>query len=347
MIQAQIKLRVTKKQEVILNDWLLSLTRVWNWAIRKIELDGKDSVYYTKIKFQNLLANHGKKIGIPSHTIQGMLVTAWESWKRCHKKIAKKPKLKGVRNKLNSIPFPDKIRSIKDGKVSVPGIGKLRFHRQDIPEGQIKCGRIIKRASGWYLALFINVSSKPIESTSNSVIGIDPGFKTCLTTSTGEKLEKKKRLKEVSKRLAQSQRGKNKKLTARLQERLRNQRKDDNHKLSRKIVSENKEIYFSKDNIKLIAKKFGKSVAEAGHYQIRRMLEYKSIASGRLYEEVDSKFSTMTCSNCFSRNGPTGTAGLSVRHWECTECGFHHDRDVNAATNTLLVGLGLSLEPAS
>jgi len=181
MIQAQLKLRITKKQEKELDRWLISLTRVWNWAIRKIELDGKDHVHYSKIKFQNLLANHGNKIGIPSHTIQGMLCNAWESWKRCYKKIAKKPNLKGLRNKLNSIPLPDKIKNPVDGKVSIPGMGKMRFHKQDIPEGTIKCGRIVKRASGWYLCLFIDATPKAIEPTGSSVIGIDPGFKTNLT----------------------------------------------------------------------------------------------------------------------------------------------------------------------
>jgi len=346
MIQTQLKLRLTKKQEITLNEWLLSLTRVWNWAIRKIELDGQDKVYYSKNDFQNLLSNHGQKIGIASHTVQGMLRLAWESWGRCYKKIAKKPNLKGLRNKLNSIPFPDKIRRPQENKIRVPKIGKIRYHRQDIPDGIIKCGRLIKRASGWYICLFIDVDPEAIVHKGDSVLGIDPGFKTCLTTSKGEKIEKPKRLKELAKRLAQAQRGKNRKLVAIIQERLRNRRKDDNHKLSKKLVEENKEIYFSKDNIKKIAKKFGRSVAEACHYQLRRMLEYKSIASGRLYVEVDSKFSTMTCSDCFSRTGPTGKAGLSVRNWECKECGFHHDRDVNAATNTLLSGLGLSLECA-
>ncbi len=46
MIQTQLKIRSKPKQEAKFEEWLLVLTRVWNWAIRKIELDGKDGVYY-------------------------------------------------------------------------------------------------------------------------------------------------------------------------------------------------------------------------------------------------------------------------------------------------------------
>ena len=344
MIQTQIKLRVKPKKEVILNEWLLILTRVWNWAIRKIELDGKDGIYYTKKQFQNLLANHGKKLGIPSHTLQGMLVVAWESWKRCFNKLAKKPRLKGVRNRLNSIPLPDPLRRPQGVHVKIPGLGILRFHKQDIPDGKIKCGRIVRKASGWYLCLFVEAEIKTIPSKADGIVGIDPGFKSALTLSSGEKIDKPRQLRRSEKRLAQAQRGKRKKLTSRLQERIKNRRKDDNHKLSRNLVQENKIIVFSKDNIKSIAKSYGKSVAESGHYQLRQMLSYKCTASGRKYIEIDSKGSTMTCSNCLAKTGPTGKTGLSVRQWGCKECGILHDRDHNAAINTLLVGLGTSLE---
>jgi hypothetical protein len=48
VIQTQLKLRVKRKQEAILSTCLLILTRVWNWAIRKIELVAKDMRYYKK-----------------------------------------------------------------------------------------------------------------------------------------------------------------------------------------------------------------------------------------------------------------------------------------------------------
>jgi transposase len=344
MIQAQLKLRLNTKQDAILTGWLWNLTGVWNWAVKKIELDAKDKIFYSPKEFHNLLAGHSEKMEIPSHTLQGMLSQAHLAWSRCFKKLAKKPHLKGLRNKLNSIPFPDPLRAPVGNHIAVPGLGSVRFHRQDIPEGKIKCGRIVKRASGWYLCLFIAADREPIAHTAHGQIGIDPGFKSLLTTSEGEIIEHPRELEAGAQRLAQAQRGNDRTLAARLQERMGNRRKDRNHKLSRQLVAENDLIAFSADNHKGVANKFGKSVSSSSHYQLRRMLSYKSRAGGTEYVEVDSKFSTKTCSNCGSLSGPTGWAGLSIRQWRCTECGTLHDRDVNAARNTLQAALGTRVE---
>ena len=86
---------------------------------------------------------------------------------------------------------------------------------------------------------------------------------------------------------------------------------------------------------------FGKHVASAAHYQLRQMLAYKcSRTGGRSYIEVDGRDSTMTCSNCGTKSGPVGLSGLAVRQWRCKDCGGLHDRDINAAMNTLRVGVG-------
>ena len=345
MVQYQIKLRLTKRQEVTLIEWLPILTSIWNWAIRKIEMDARGGIYYTPKGFQNLLPGTSKTLGIPSHTIQGMLALAHQSWGRCFKKLGRKPRLKGNRNRLNSVVFPDPIGRPEGNKVKVPGLGMVRFHKQDLPAGKIKNGRIVRRASGWHLCLFIDAEPQAIPATGGGAIGIDPGYKHLITISTGEKVEHPKELPQNLKRLGQAQRGGNRKLAARLQERVSNQRKDRNHKLSRRLVAENAVIVFSKDNLRGLARAgFGKSVASAGHGQLRSMLDYKSRAGGREYIEVSSKGSTRICSVCWLSTGPQGRAGLSVRQWECSACGTLHDRDVNAAVNTLIAGVGTTHE---
>jgi putative transposase len=331
-------------QEKLVESWLPILASVYNFAVRKIELNAKDKIYFSKHDFQNLLAGHSNRLDIPSHVLQGVLSTVHNAWSRCFKKIAGKPRLKGMRNKLTSIPFPDPTKAPKGNRITLLGLGSIRFHKMDIPEGRIKCGRLIKRASGWYLCLFIDAEPKKIDRKAFGKIGIDSGFSSLLTTSNGEIIEHPRELEASAKRLAQAQRGHNKQLAARIQERIANRKKDRNHKLSHRLVAENILISFSKDNIRGIAKRFGKSVASSAHYQLRQMLSYKMPQSGGTYVEPKSKFSTKTCSECGSQSGPTGFTGLSVRQWECNVCGAQHDRDINAAINTLIAAVGTTVE---
>jgi len=344
MIVRTIKLKLTSRQEQTLTQWMFHLTGVWNWGIKKIEANAKDKIYFSKQTFQNLLAEHGEKLDIPSHTIQGILIQAHNSWARCFKRLAKKPHLKGVRNRLNSIPFPDPIKPPKEGKISIPGLGKVRFHKQELPEAKIKCGRIVRRASGWYLCLWIDTDHKfPVRQTDASV-GIDPGFHTLLTLSDGTKIENPRELRTGAKRLAQAQRGSKKHLAARLQERQANRRSDRNHKITRKLVENYQTICYSDDNFKSMARHFGKSVSEASLGQLIGMLTYKSRTGGRELIPVNSFHTTMTCSSCGALTGPTGFSGLAVRRWVCSVCGTDHDRDVNSAVVVLNAGVGTTHE---
>ena len=91
---------------------------------------------------------------------------------------------------------------------------------------------------------------------------------------------------------------------------------------------------------------FGKSIQDAGIAQLRQFILYKGDVHGRKCVLVDSKNTTMTCSNCGALTGPAGLLGLAVRNWECGACGAQHDRDINAAKVILNTGLGWSLDNA-
>lgn len=346
MIVRTLKLRPNKIQEAMLNQWLWNLTGLWNWAIKKIENDAHDKVYHSPFEFVNLVADHSKRMEIPSHVMQGILNQAHIAWKRCFKKTAKKPRLKGQRNKLSSIPFPDPIKSPKDGYVSLPGLGKVRIHKQDLPSVKIRCGRIIKKASGWYICLWLDAEHKfPVQKTDKAV-GIDPGFHTLLTLSDGTKIENPRELHNGAKRLAQSQRSGNKQLVSRLQERQANRRNDRNHKISRKLVENYKTICYSDDNFKSMARHFGKSVSEAALGNLIGMITYKGRTGGRKIIPVNSRNTTMTCSDCGSLTGPTGLSQLEVRQWVCSACGAVHDRDLNSSRVILNAGVGTTHEKA-
>jgi len=344
IVQYQLKLILRPAQERQLRRWLWHLTGVYNWAVRKIELDAADRRYWSTYSLEALLVGHSRRLGIPARVLERTARQGHDAWRRCFSKLGGQPRLKGRRNRLNSIPFPDPIAFFTGRRVRVSGLGSLKCHYQAIPPGRIKASRIVRRASGWYLCLFVEAEPRAIELNGNGEVGIDPGFGSLLTLSTGEKIEHPHELKETAIRLAQAQRGYRKRLTARLQERIGNQRKDRNHKLSRRLVAENAVIGWSKDAHQNIAKRFGKSVASAAHGQLRQMLAYKSRAGGREFIEVPSRNSTRACSACRALTGPTGWRGLKVRQWVCVGCGCEHDRDVNAALNTLIAARGLRVE---
>jgi putative transposase len=343
VIVRTLKLKLTKGQESELSRWLVHLASIYNWGLRKIELNARDKIYFPKHKFQSLLADHGKKLDVPSHTIQGTLLQIYDAWGRCFKKLSKKPRFKGVRNKLNSIAFPDPLRPPKDNKISVPGLGKVRYHKQDFPEAKIKCGRIVKRPSGWYLCLWLDTDHKfPVMQTDKAV-GIDPGFHTLLALSDGTKIDNPRELRKGAKRFAQAQRGHKKQLAARLQERQKNRRSDRNHKITRRLVENYQTICYSDDNFRKMARRFGKSISEAALGNLIGMLGYKSRMGGRTLIPVKSNFTTMTCSTCGALTGPRGLSGLAVRSWRCSVCGTVHDRDTNSAVVVFKTGLGTSL----
>ena len=74
---------------------------------------------------------------------------------------------------------------------------------------------------------------------------------------------------------------------------------------------------------------------------LKTMLEYKCDNAGIVFEVVDERYTTQTCSCCgaIPINSPKGRTGLGVREWTCRDCGAVHDRDINAAKNILAVGL--------
>jgi len=344
VVQVQLKLKLRPAQERQLDRWLWHLTGVYNWAIRKIELDAAHGIYHSRYDLESKLKGHGKRLGIPQVSVADTARTAHNAWVRCFKRLAGRPRLKGRRNKLNSIPHHHgREFQVANGKVRLPGLGRVGFHRQEIPEGQIKCARLIKRSSGWHLCLTVGAEPKPIIAVADGQIGIDPGFSSLLVTSAGEKIEHPRELERGASRLAQAQRGHKGRLTARLLERQVNRRRNRNHQLSRRLVSENALIAFSADNHRGIAHRFGKSVTSSSHAALRRMLAYKSSSCGRRYVEVSSRNSTRTCSACGQLSGPSGLASLSVRQWAC-DCGVTHDRDINAAVNVLIAARGMRVE---
>ena len=118
-----------------------------------------------------------------------------------------------------------------------------------------------------------------------------------------------------------------------LHEKTANQRKDFLHKESRKIANSYDLVGVEDLNMQAMSQSlnFGKSVADNAWGMFRTLLKYKLDDMGKYFVTIDKWFpSSKLCNICGYKND---ALDLSVREWNCPDCGTHHDRDVNAAVN--------------
>jgi putative transposase len=70
------------------------------------------------------------------------------------------------------------------------------------------------------------------------------------------------------------------------------------------------------------------------------MLKYKAKWYGRTFIKVLPNYTSQDCSSCGNRNRELI---LKDREWTCVNCNTVHDRDVNAALNIKIKGVGSTL----
>ncbi|WP_158650876.1 RNA-guided endonuclease InsQ/TnpB family protein, partial [Acinetobacter indicus] len=145
---------------------------------------------------------------------------------------------------------------------------------------------------------------------------------------------------QYEQKLGIAQRARNKKRVRALHAKIANCRKDHLHKASTQLVKDNALIVVGDLRAnKLVKTKMAKSVLDTGFSALKTMLKYKCENAGVMFEEVNERFTTQTCSSCgaITASSPKGRADLRIRVWEC-ECGSVNQRDLNSAKNILALG---------
>jgi putative transposase len=319
-----------KNNEKILNRWAKTTNFVWNYCNETQKFAVKrDSRFFNGFDLVNLVSGSSKELEISSEAINAICLQYAKS-RRQHKR----PWLR-FRGKKNLGWIPLKGRSIKfDGKCFT-FFGKTFkvFLSRHIPaDTKFKDNSSFSQDSkgNWYLNLCLEIPENK-RKEKNNAIGIDLGLKDFAALSNGEKIEAPKIFRKTEDKLAKAQRANKKKLVTNLHTKIKNQRKDFQHKLSTRIVREFYHIAVGDVNSSKLAKtNMAKSVFDAGWSQFRNMLAYKSVREGAKYFEVSEYLTTQTCAVCGCIAGPKGQAGLNKREWDC-ECGSVNDRDQNSA----------------
>ena len=188
-------------------------------------------------------------------------------------------------------------------------------------------------------------------------IGIDFAMQGMCVFSTGKRAEypmfyrnTEKKLAREQRKLSRCQKGsqnykKQKKRVALCHEKIRNQRKDFQHKLSASLAESFDAVCVEDLNLKGMAGglHLGKGVHDNGYGLFLSMLEYKLEERGKYLIKVDRYFaSSKICSVCRKKKEELS---LADRIYYC-ECGNRMDRDVNAAVNIMNEGKRIFAECA-
>ena len=80
-----------------------------------------------------------------------------------------------------------------------------------------------------------------------------------------------------------------------------------------------------------LKRNLNRSLSSAAPGQLRALIVDKATVGGRQAIVVSARNTTQSCSQCGCKNSVK--IQLSVRRWQCDECGAWHNRDINAARN--------------
>ena len=340
-----LKLRIKDKHSKVLVAMAREVNQVWNHinavsAKAARPFHGKPQ-FLSGYDLQKFTAGFSKCDGVSvgSATVQ-LVCTEYATRRKQFKKTRLNWRVsnpKSSKYSLGWIPFKGGHAKYKAGQIQFAGKKFSLWDSYGLSKYELRSGSISQDARGrWYLNVAVEVEAKP--SAGAASVGIDLGLKECATTSTGDKLEGRW-YRANEKALATAQRARKKQRARAIHAKTANQRKDAMHKFSTKLVAENAAIFVGDvASAKLVKTKMAKSTLDAGWSMLKTMLEYKSHQAGIVFEEVNESYSTQTCSQCASIEGPKGLSGLGIRQWTCG-CGAVHDRDVNAARNIAARGL--------
>ncbi len=260
------------------------------------------------------------------------------------------PRFQG-KDRFSSVTFPKHGDGIKLGlsKLYIQSVGAVRIKLHRPIEGKIKTITLRREASGrWYACFSCDNVPARTYLPATSEVGIDVGLKSFATLSTGEHIDNPRWYRATEDRLVEAQRALSskpkgsgsrrrvRKVVSRLHKKAREQRRDFQHKLAHRIVSENSLI--AVEDIKpteMLHRSSGlsKSILDASWCSFLTILCSKAEEAGRTFVKVPPRGTSSTCSRC----GAFRQKSLSERVHRCT-CGLIIDRDLNASLNILALG---------
>lgn len=303
----QYRLRPTKKQQLILDEWIELCRRQYNYRLAErfnwyeqnrcdinacpliCHLPGlkdRPDFYSQKRDLVNSKKLFPEYKELPSHTLQDVVARAEKTFDRwlsgdSNGKRSGKPRFKG-QGRFRSIAFPDpvKLKHIDGRFIHLPKIGKLKMilHRP-LPDGfKVKTAAITKKVDGYYITLSLQDSSIPALNPNRlemeNTIGIDMGLKSFFTDDSGEEVAIPQYYRKAEKQLKRLQRSLSRK-------------KKDSHRRKKAIKRVAKAHLKVSNTRKDFHYKTAKQLLSQGKHIAHEKLNIKGFSRSRLAKSVN------------------------------------------------------------
>lgn len=300
----------------------------------------------------------------PSQALQNAFIDLERAYKNFFEKRADFPtfKKKGIKS---SFCFPQGFEiDAGNSRIRLPKLGWLRYRKSRDILGTAKNINVSCVAGKWYASIQTEREVDQPAHPSTSIVGLDAGVTLFATLSDGTMFEPVNVFRKNAAKLAKYQRRlsrktkfssnweKQKQKISRLHQRVAHARNDFLHKTST-IISKNHAMIVIEDlkvtNMsksaagtveapgRSVKAKSGlnKSILDQGWGQFRRQLEYKQAWRGGDVLAINPRNTSRTCPAC---SNVSAENRKTQSKFECVECGYVENADLNAAINILRAG---------
>ena len=275
-------------------------------------------------------------------------------------------KKKGINDSFRlpqGITLMDQL-SKKAGQIKLPKLDIVRFTKSREIEGRIRNLTISKACQKWHISFSCEVDIPKPKSTPQSETGIDRGITTFAQCSDGTTIpgisplkKNLKGLKRLQKELSRKKKfsrnfHKTKLKIQKLHNHIVNIRRDFLHKISTQLAKSHSLIVMEELKAKDMSRSakgtkekpgrnvkaksgLNRSILDQGWSMFQQLLSYKLSWQGKKLLLIDPKYTSRLCRIC-------GYAGRENRKtqqvFECQNCGYTQDADLNASINILAEG---------
>lgn len=302
----------------------------------------------------------------PVHPLQQTLKDLERAYTNFFAKRADFPRFK-KKGQSDSFRYPDP-KQIKldqtNSRIFLPKLGWLRYRNSREALGTVKQVTVSASGGKWFVSIQTEREMADPVHPSGSMVGLDAGVAKFATLSdgtvyapVGSYRKHEKRLAFLQRRLSRKTKFSNnwKKAKARVQKlhsKSANIRRDYLHKTSHEI-SQNHAIVVIEDlQVRNMSKSaagttekpgrnvhaksgLNKSILDQGWFEFRRQLEYKQQWRGGWVIAVPPQNTSRTCPACGNN---AKESRKTQAQFECVECGYSENADLNAARNILAAG---------